>query len=123
MDRIFLSGMKIYGHHGYTPEEREIGQALEVDLILEADLSAAGASDRLADTIDYGQAYQMVCRAVADGKHHLLEHLAADIARQALSGLPCQAATVRVSKLNPPVGGVCERAAVEMRRTRQDFGL
>jgi len=81
MDRIFLSGMKIYGHHGYTPEEREIGQALEVD------------------------------------------HLAADIARQALSGLPCQAATVRVSKLNPPVGGVCERAAVEMRRTRQDFGL
>lgn len=120
MDRIYLSGIKVYGHHGWSQEEREVGQALEVDLELAADLRASGLSDRLEDTVDYGQAYEIVRHSLAEGKHRLLEHLAEDIARRILQETPTPEVTVRVSKLNPPVGGVCERAAVEIRRSRED---
>lgn len=120
MDRIYLSGIKVYGHHGWSQEEREVGQALEVDLELSADLRASGLSDRLEDTLDYGQAYEIVRHSLAEGKHRLLEHLAEDIARRILQETPTPEVMVRVSKLNPPVGGVCERAAVEIRRSRED---
>ncbi len=51
-----------------------MGQALEVDLELSADLRASGLSDRLEDTVDYGQAIEIVRHSLAEGKHRLLEH-------------------------------------------------
>ena len=54
MDRITLSSMRYECLIGAGEEERSFPQMLEIDLVVEADLSAAAGSDALADTIDYG---------------------------------------------------------------------
>ena len=55
-DRITLTGITAYGHHGVFPAERQQGQPFVVDLTCELDLSAAAADDDLGQTVDYGSA-------------------------------------------------------------------
>ena len=76
-DVIELRGLRVVGICGALPEERERPQPLEIDLDVEADLSAAGWSDDLGDTIDYGALCDVVVGVVDAGDPQLLEHLAA----------------------------------------------
>ena len=62
-DRIELRGLRSVGTHGVLAEEQTRAQPFEVDLELEADLTAAGRSDDLADTVDYG----VIIEAVSQG--------------------------------------------------------
>ena len=64
-DTILLQGMRLEGRHGATDEERALPQLLEVDLVVEADLRAAGRSDDLADTVDYGPLLE-ICRTAVE---------------------------------------------------------
>ena len=53
-DRIELRGLAVRGNHGVFDHERRDGQDFVVDVTVWMDLSAAAASDNLADTFDYG---------------------------------------------------------------------
>jgi 7,8-dihydroneopterin aldolase/epimerase/oxygenase len=53
MDCIHLEKICCYGYTGYLPEEQILGQWFEVDVTLWLDLSVAGKSDAIEDTIDY----------------------------------------------------------------------
>ncbi|HEY9813013.1 MAG TPA: dihydroneopterin aldolase, partial [Candidatus Sericytochromatia bacterium] len=53
MDCIHLTKIRCYGYTGFLPEEQILGQWFEVDLSLWLDLSQAGKSDAIADTLDY----------------------------------------------------------------------
>src|SRR5467141_482644 len=55
VDRIALQGMSFSGRHGVGPAEREHAQRFKVDIEADVDLSEAGRTDRLTDTIDYRQ--------------------------------------------------------------------
>lgn len=102
---------------GALPEERDRAQPLEVDLDVEADLAAAGTSDALADTIDYGALCDAVARVVAAGRPQLLEHLAAEVAAAVLAvDDRAQAVTVSLRKLNPPVPHALATSGVRIRR-------
>lgn len=117
MDRIILSAMRFEGRLGVSEEERALPQLVEVDLEVDVDLAAAGASDDLADTVDYAPLVVLASRAVEEGGHRLLEGLAGSIARQALASAPAiQAVTVRVRKLAVPLDVDMDHAAVEIRR-------
>ena len=118
-DRIVLEGMQFYGFHGVNPEERTLGQRYIVDLTVELDLSRAGASDRLEDTVSYSHVYQAV-RAVMEGEpHNLLESAAQAIVDRVLAEFPIDAVAVTVKKPNPPVrGSSIDLAAVQIHRTR-----
>jgi dihydroneopterin aldolase len=119
MDRITLRSMRFEGRLGATAEERELPQLVEVDLEVEADLAAAGESDALADTVDYGPLVALVGRTVEGGTFHLLEGLAGEIARRALDADGrIGAATVRVRKLAVPLEVDMDHAEVELRRQR-----
>ena len=48
MDRIELEGMVFSGRHGVRPAERAEPQEFRVDVKVDADLSEAGLSDRVA---------------------------------------------------------------------------
>lgn len=118
-DRITLQGMRFEGRHGVSDEERAFPQPLEVDLVVEADLSNAARSDALSDTIDYGQLVE-VCRAVVeDGDARLLEAVAGAIIERVLGASPAiHAVTARVRKLAVPVDADLDHAQVELRRER-----
>jgi dihydroneopterin aldolase len=112
---IRLEGLSVFGHHGARPYEKEAGQRLEVDLVLEPASDRAETSDRLADAVDYDRLYQVV-REVVEGKsYHLLETLARTTADTILERFAIRRATVRIAKQNLgwTTGG---RAVIEVTR-------
>jgi len=103
-DRIRLAGLRLLGVHGALPEEEERPQPFEVDVDVVADLTAAGRTDSLADTVDYGAVAAAVERIVVSESHRLLERLASRVADEVLEVDPrISAVTVTVRKLRPPV--------------------
>ncbi len=118
MDRIELRGLRVMGAHGVLPEEQERAQPFEVDLDLEVDLSSAGRSDSLGDTVDYGAVAEAVAGVVGGAHSDLLEHLAERIAGAALAaGAPlASGVTVTVRKLRPPLALDLSSAGVTVRR-------
>jgi dihydroneopterin aldolase len=119
-DRIELRGLRVVGTHGVLTEEHQRAQPFEVDLEIEADLTRAGRTDALGDTVDYGAVTSAVAAEV-EGEHaDLIEHLAERIAAVvlSLSAPVATAVTVTVRKLRPPVPRDLASAAVTIRRTR-----
>ena len=80
MDRLLLEGMTFFGRHGVLAAERDLGARFRVDVVIEADLAAAGRSDRLEDTVDYVRAYSVVREVVEGEPCQLLESVAERIA-------------------------------------------
>lgn len=117
-DRIEVRGLRALGVIGVLPEERERAQPFEVDFDVEADLSAAGRSDALADTLDYGDLVARAERVVTTEQPQLLERVAARIAEELLAVDRVLAVQVTVRKLRPPVPHDVATAAVTLRRTR-----
>ncbi len=89
-----------------------------MDLEVEVDLRPAGASDDLADTLDYGAIVDAAAHVVTAESHRLLERLAERIAAQVLATPGVRSVTVAVRKLRPPVPVDLESAGVRIRHTR-----
>jgi dihydroneopterin aldolase len=117
-DRIELRGLVISGICGALPEERERAQPLEVDLDVVADLSTAGESDDLVDTLDYGSITEQVEGIITSGAPMLLERLARTIADAVLADPRAVSVTVAVRKLRPPVPQVMGTSGVRITRSR-----
>ncbi len=103
-DRIQLRALRVVGTHGVLAEERARPQPFEVDLDLSVDLALATATDRLSDTVDYGEVAETAAAVVSGGSFQLLEALAGAVAEAVLaSDLRITAVTVHLRKLRPPV--------------------
>jgi 7,8-dihydroneopterin aldolase/epimerase/oxygenase len=116
MDRIELRGLRAVGTHGLLPEEELRPQPFEVDLDVELDLAAAGASDHLHDTLDYGELAAAAARVVTGDRCALLERLAERIAEEVRSDPRVKTVTVAVRKLRPPVPVDMASAGVRLTR-------
>ena len=115
-DRIRITKIALYGRHGVSAAEREVGRPFEVDVEMEMDLSAAAESDDLTKTVDYSAVCEVVRQVNEGGPYHLLEAMAGEIAKRILEGVPVAEVTVRVRKPHPPVGSVVGAAEVEITR-------
>src|SRR4051812_5360072 len=93
--KIELHGLELHGYHGVLPEEREQGQSFWYDV--ELDVGEWGASDRLADAVDYREVAAAL-REVNDVRHDLLEALAAAAAETLRERFPVARVKVRVRK-------------------------
>ena len=83
-DKFILTGIEIFGHHGDLPEEKKLGQKFVVDLELNLDLSVAGKSDQLSDTVDYPAVLAVVEKIVGGEPKNLIEAVAEEIAEKIL---------------------------------------
>ena len=119
-DRIELRGLRVLGTHGVLDEERHRAQPFEVDVDLVADLGAAGRSDDLSDTVDYGAVAAAAAAVVAGSHSDLLEHLAERVADAVLDagGGRVSEVEVVVRKLRPPVPQDLASSGVRIRRRR-----
>ena len=118
-DRIALRGMKFFGYHGVLSEENRLGQVFIVDIDLYADLSKAGKSDQVEDTINYAEVYARIKSIVQGEKYQLIERLAEKIAENVLDEFSCEALLVTVHKPQAPIQGIFEDAFVEIYRERK----
>lgn len=117
MDRILLEGMSFRGRHGVRAAERERSQEFKVDIEVDCDLSQAGTTDRVEDTVDYRQV-RAIAKEVIEGKSHkLLEFLAAQMAERVLQLERVGGVTVRIAK-KPESMQPIDSAAVRINRTR-----
>ncbi len=118
MDRIAVTGIEVFGHHGVLPHERTYGQRFVVDVALDVDLTAAGRSDDLTDTIDYGSLTGDVVAIVGGDPVDLIETVAARVADRCLEDDRVVACEVTVHKPSAPVPAVVAEVAVTVRRER-----
>jgi 7,8-dihydroneopterin aldolase/epimerase/oxygenase len=118
VDQIRLTGLTVTGVHGVLPEEKGRAQPFRVDAELEVDLAPAGASDSLADTVDYGALALALAGIVREERHLLLERLATRLVEACLADRRVMGATVEVTKLRPPVPEMLEAASVRLTRRR-----
>ena len=117
MDRILLEGMSFQGRHGVRPAEREQPQEFRVDVEVDCDLSEAGQSDRIEDTLDYRQVRAIAKEVIEGESQKLLESLAAHIADRVLQLQRVSGVSVRISK-RPASMQPIAAAAVRINRTR-----
>jgi len=114
MGTILVTGLEVLGTHGVLPEEQTRAQPFGVDLELEVDLGPAGASDDLADTIDYAAVIAVTVRIVETERFQLLERLATRIAEACREDERVTAVTVTVRKLRPPVPASLDHVGVRV---------
>jgi len=111
--RIFLTGMKFHAYHGVYPKERLEGGSFEVDLELELKTDLSKINDRIENTLDYAEIYQLV-RNVMDLPVNLLEEVAFRIGRELNGIAKIDYYRIRVSKLQAPMDGEIERVSIEI---------
>ena len=117
MDTITLKNMAFFGRHGCLAAEAELGQRFFVDVTVWADLSAAGRTDALSDSIDYTGVYD-IAKAVTEGeRYNLLERVGAGIADGLMSAYAAAVGVaVTVRKPSVPIAGILDYAEVTVTR-------
>lgn len=116
-DKIYLNQMAFYGYHGLFPEEKKLGQRFQVDVILYLDISIAGRSGYMHDSVHYGEVFEVVERIVEGDSIDLIEELTERIAAAILLEFNLvEALTVKVTKPDPPIKGHYASVAVEIYR-------
>ncbi len=121
MGKIALEGMEFFAYHGYYDEEQKIGNKYSVDVEVETDLTQAGRKDALGETVNYEELYKLIARVMGKPAR-LLEAISFQIIQDVFSSFgAAKVVAVSISKFNPPIGGVCQRARVSMHKTREEY--
>ena len=93
---VELRGLRVFGHHGVHPEEREAGQDFLFDVDLE--VGDRGSTDRIDDAVDYVAVARTVREVSSARTYSLIEPLAIDVADALCARFGVARATVRITK-------------------------
>jgi len=113
---IEVNGLSLYTHHGVSAAEREVGQRLVLDLRMEVGDCDATITDRVEDTIDYGEVCQVVALVAQQRSYRTLERLCTAIADRLLDQYDAETVWVKASKPEPPIPLPVEDVSVEVFR-------
>jgi 7,8-dihydroneopterin aldolase/epimerase/oxygenase len=117
---IEIVGLSLYTHHGVEEAERTVGQRLVFDLSFDLSDCDATVTDRVEDTIDYGEVCQQVALAAQERSYKTLERLCSAIADRMMDRYNADAVTVRATKPEPPIPLPVEEVTVEVWKERTD---
>ena len=123
VDQILINDLRVLVVIGALPHEQEQPQPVRVDLALHVDLTEAGRSDDLDETVDYGLVADQVAELAADQKFVLLERFADEITHLALRFDRVEAVDVTATKIRPPVATAVDSTAVRLHRGRADVDV
>ena len=119
MTRITLENMEFHAYHGCLEHEQQLGNTFIVTISMELDTSLAGATDELVHTLNYQLVYDAV-KTQMDIPSNLIEHIGQRILDHVFTEFPrIEVLEVKLSKLNPPLGGKVDRVTIELCRKRQ----
>jgi 7,8-dihydroneopterin aldolase/epimerase/oxygenase len=116
MGLIHIENMEFYSFHGHFKEERIVGNKFLVDVTIETDMDLPSKSDILKDAVNYQKVYELIKQQM-ELKSHLLEHIAGRILNAIYAEMEgIIKATVKVSKMNPPMGGKIGSVSIVLSR-------
>jgi dihydroneopterin aldolase len=113
---IEVSGLSLFTHVGVTAAEREVGQRLLLDLRLDVGECDATVTDRIEDTIDYGEVCELANLVAQQRSYKTLERLCAAIADRLLDQYEINAVWVKAAKPEPPLPLPVTEVSVEVWR-------
>ncbi len=119
VDAILLENLQVPAALGVSAGERALRRPVRIDLEIARSLVASGRSDRLEETLDYGEVYRVVETVAREGEHHLVEALGERIAAALLAEFEMEWVTITIRK-SRPLAGVLDSAGIRMTRSRQD---
>ncbi|HBS86202.1 MAG: dihydroneopterin aldolase [Bacteroidetes bacterium GWF2_38_335] len=116
MGLIQIENMEFYAYHGHFKEEKIVGNKFILDITLETNTIPAEKSDQLEDALDYSKVYKII-KEQMEHKSNLLEHIASRILDALHAQFPeIKKSTLKVSKINPPMGGQIGKVSVVISR-------
>lgn len=98
MDKIFITDLLIRGIIGISERERENPQDILVNIVIFTDITAAGKSDNVDDSVNYRTIAKKVLAHTEIVKRYTVEALAEDIAVLCLQDQKVRTVQVRVEK-------------------------
>ena len=114
MALIELKEMEFHAFHGCFKEEQIIGNSFIVNFSFHSRTEAAELSDSIADTVNYQTVYSIIKEEMLIPSH-LLEHVCKRILDRIKKQFPeIEKASVKVSKMNPPMGGKIGNVSVTL---------
>jgi 7,8-dihydroneopterin aldolase/epimerase/oxygenase len=119
MSQIFLEGLEFYAYHGCFREEQVIGTWFNVDVVLWGDFEKAALNDNLDATVNYLSVYRTL-KAEMEIPTKLLETVVVRMLDKVLESYPLvDKIEVKLSKMNPPLGGKLKSVSVKMGKERK----
>jgi 7,8-dihydroneopterin aldolase/epimerase/oxygenase len=119
MDKIFIHALKTETIVGIFDWERQVKQAVVVDIEFSADIAKAALSDSIDDTLNYKAVAKRVLAFVDDSSFHLVETLAEHVAMLILEEFGVSWVGITLSK--PGAIRNSRDVGVMLERTRQDL--
>jgi 7,8-dihydroneopterin aldolase/epimerase/oxygenase len=113
---IEISGLSLYTHMGVSAAEREIGQRLLIDLRLDVGECDATVTDRIEDTVDYGEVCDVVNLVAHQREYRTLERFCTAVADRLIERYELQSVWVKAAKPEPPIPLTVGEVSVEVWR-------
>jgi dihydroneopterin aldolase len=114
---VEIVGLSLFTHHGVSAAEREVGQRLVLDVRFDLGEVDALLTDRVEDTVDYGEVCQVIALVAQQRSYKTLERLCAVVADRLASQFGADNVSVKASKPEPPIPLPVEEVSVEVWRT------
>ena len=122
MDRIYIKGLDVFAYHGVMPKEKRDGQRFVLDITLDCDLSRAGRTDQLEDTVDYTAVMDAAVQVMTENSYDLIERAASRTAEAILRAEEkVERVTLCLRKPEAPIDKIFDYVAVEITRERKDI--
>ena len=115
---ISLNDIRLYGFHGVSSKEQEVGSEFVIHLTIQAKIPDF-QEDSLDNTINYADAYECLLHEFQQPSK-TLEHLATRILDALFKRFSQLHETqIEIHKINPPMNARCHSASVKMIVSRQ----
>ena len=109
--------MKFHAYHGCFDFEKRDGNTFLVSVEMDLDTDISGKTDNLEDTLNYQEVYDVAKREM-EIPSNLLEHVGQRILDTLINEFTkLKSVKVKLSKLNPPLGGEVESVSIEISKT------
>jgi dihydroneopterin aldolase len=111
---VEVTGLSLYTRHGVSDAERELGQRLVFDIAFELDECDATVTDRVEDTVDYGEVCEQVALAAQERQYRTLERLCTAVADRLIERFGAESVRVKATKPEPPIPLPVDEVSVEV---------
>jgi dihydroneopterin aldolase len=113
---VEITNLSVFTRHGVTKAEQDTGQRLVFDISLDLEECDATVTDRIEDTVDYGDVCDAVVFVATERSYRTLERLCTAVADMLVQRFGAAGVMVRAAKPEPPLPVAVEEVSVEVSR-------
>ncbi|HEY6396650.1 MAG TPA: dihydroneopterin aldolase [Solirubrobacteraceae bacterium] len=113
---IEITGLSLFTHVGVTEPERQVGQRLLIDARIDVGQCDATVTDRIEDTVDYGEVCEAIYLVAQQRSYKTLERLCSAVAERLLDRYDVQGVWIKAAKPEPPLPLPVGEVSVEVWR-------